>query len=86
MSTIEDEIVATLSNEIAEEIDWGILEAVFKECGWVTISFNPIQSDYKTFLIKEWLEKNCKGHRRSRGNKFMFELESDAINFSLRWS
>jgi hypothetical protein len=86
MSTIEDKIIKDLSDEISAQIDWEILEGVFKECGWVTITFNPIQSDYKTFLIREWLEENCKGHRRSRGNKFMFELESDAINFSLRWS
>lgn len=76
----------TLSKDIAEEIDWEILAGIFKECGWVTISFNPVRSAEEAHKIRQWLDTNCKGHRRSRGNNFMFELESDAVNFSLRWS
>ena len=86
MSNLEDQMIETLSKEIAEEIDWEILADVFKQCGWVTISFNPIMSKVQASSIKQWLNENCKGHFRSRKNNFMFENKSDAINFSLRWS
>ena len=43
-------------------------------------------SEVQTASIKHWLNENCKGHFRSRKNNFMFERESDAVNFSLRWS
>jgi hypothetical protein len=86
MSSLEDQMMENLSKEIAEEIDWEILADIFKACGWVTITFNPRMSDVRAHLVKEWLKKNCKGHYRSRKDIFMFEHESDAVNFSLRWS
>ena len=86
MSNLEDQIADTLSKEIAEEIDWEILVGIFKKCGWVTISFNPHRSEIEAHMIRNWLATHCKGHYRSRKDKFMFERESDAINFSLRWS
>jgi hypothetical protein len=86
MPSLEDGMMERVSKEIAEEIDWEILADIFKACGWVTISFNPKMLDSRAQLVKEWLKNNCKGHYRSRKDLFMFELESDAVNFSLKWA
>lgn len=75
-----------MSAEIAAEIDWEILAGVYKSCGWTSIKFSPHRNELESSLIKDWLDKNCQGHVTSRGWHWMFEKESDAINFTLRWS
>lgn len=49
------------------------------------------QRSYKDWLIDQWLEANCKSrYYHSPGwtaEKYIqFELESDAIQFALRWT
>ena len=83
---IIDETVRRAAKEFQEEMDWSILANLYKESGWVEIEFNPIRPTNQAYEISRWLEKNCKGHRTSRGKRFLFQYESDAVNFVLRWS
>ena len=80
-----EETVKRAAKEFQEEMDWSILADLYKETGWVEIEFNPIRPTNQAYEISRWLEKNCKGHRTSRGKRFLFQLESDAVNFVLKW-
>lgn len=82
---IEEEISSILAAEVAAEIDWEILSGMYTGCGWTSIKFNPRRNEVEANFIRQWLMANCKGHYTSRGWHWMFEKESDAINFSLRW-
>lgn len=78
-----DEMVAKAAKEFQEEMDFTILADFYKSSGWTEIDFDPYQ---RPEAIKAWLTSNCKGHRVSRGRRFLFQRQSDAINFVLRWT
>jgi hypothetical protein len=78
-----DEAVKRSAKELHDEIDFSILADLYKKNGWTEVDFNPYR---RHEAIKEWLKNNCKGHRISRGRRFLFQDQSDAINFVLRWS
>jgi hypothetical protein len=77
-----EEAVARAGRELAEEMDFSMLADWCKSMGWIEIDFNPRQSE----TIKEWLRTSCKGPCQSRGRRFLFKEESDAVNFVLKWS
>lgn len=78
-----DEFVAKAAKELHEDMDFSILADLYKSSGWTEIDFDPYQ---RPEAIKAWLKYNCKGHRISRGRRFLFQDQSDAVNFVLRWS
>lgn len=78
-----DEFVARAAKELQEEMDFSILADLYKSAGWTEIDFDPYR---RPEVIKIWLKNNCKGHRISRGRRFLFEEKSDAINFVLKWA
>lgn len=80
-----DELVRNAAKEFQEQMDFGILADLFKEDGWVEIKFNPRRSNVEASAIKEWLEQNCKGNRMSLGDRWLFQNETDAVIFSLKW-
>ena len=80
-----EEAVNRASKELAEEIDFDILATLYKDMGWTEIEFSPRMSQERAAEVKAWLEDNCKGFRMSRGKRFLFEEEKDAVWFSMRW-
>ena len=80
-----DAAVQRAAKELADEMDFSILADLYKESGWTEIEFNPWWKEATAGAMKQWLEANCKGHRMSRGKRFLFQDKSDAINFVLKW-
>ena len=81
-----DEIVSKAAKEFQEEMDFSILADMFKQDGWVEVKFSPVRHFAEGFAIKHWLAINCKGNQMSRGSRWLFEKESDAVNFILKWN
>ena len=81
-----EEAVARAGRELAEEMDFSVLADLFKSTGWVEVDFNPHQRAESAHDIKEWIRTKCKGPCHSRGRRFLFQEESDAVNFVLKWS
>lgn len=82
---LEKDIITDISNktakEIAEEIDWEILTDILNDTlGWTKIRINNNDAG-----IYAWLEVNCYGKYKTRGNCFVFENKTDAEWFLLRW-
>jgi len=80
-----DDLVRNAAKEFQEQMDFNILANLFKEDGWVEIEFNPRRVAVEASAIKEWLEQNCKGNRMSLGNRWLFQNETDAVMFVLKW-
>lgn len=78
--------VSKATQELADEIDFSLLADLYKATGWVEVDFNPHQRADLAHAIKEWIRTKCKGPCHSRGRRFLFQEESDAVNFVLKWA
>jgi len=83
---MEKELVAKVTKEISDEIDWEVEVALYKEVGWTEVKLQTTTPSGYVHEIMEWLGKNRTGHVRSRGNHYMFENAKDATLFILKWS
>ena len=62
---LEEEIANKMANEIAREIDFGILTNMLVEaCGWTKIE---LFGHHKKEDIMSWCEKNVKDHYQHQG-------------------
>jgi hypothetical protein len=84
---IEDEIVMAMSQEIQEEIDFGIMSTMLAESGWHTVKLsNPItRAQWRE--MEYWSEQEQVTARGvyKRGNTWLFKSKDDAIMFRLTW-
>lgn len=84
--SIIDELVQRAAKELQEEIDFRVMADLYKQSGWTEIEFDSWHLVSLDNPVRQWLRGNSKGHYINRGKRFLFERESDAINFVLRWS
>jgi hypothetical protein len=92
---IEEEISASLAEQIAKEIDNEILDTIMislltKE-GWTATNIGPEQSLLSPKHVwytdtAEWLHLNATGDYKLLRGKWLFERQEDAVMFVLRWS
>jgi hypothetical protein len=80
-----EEAVNRAAKDLAEDIDFDVLASLYKDMGWTEVEFSPRQSQERVAEIKEWLDKNCKGYKMSRGKRFLFEDKKEAAWFMMRW-
>lgn len=80
-----EKAVKRAAQELSDEMDFSILADLFKEIGWVEIEFDPHVESLLAYEIQNWMRDNCKGNYKSRGRRFLFELEKDAAWFQIRW-
>ena len=83
-NSLENEILAEKANELSRQINEGIMVALFKINGWITIEYfykdNPHAVD-----ITHWLIENCQGQWHRLNGYYIFEDRRDAVWFKLRW-
>jgi hypothetical protein len=84
--TVEEEIAAKLSNEIARHIDFEILLDVLIACGWTKVDLKFSLNRKRSIDILEWCEENTQGKYKRQDGTFIFEDQGDAVNFTLRWA
>lgn len=80
-----DEIVKDMAEKLQRSIDFNILADIYKADGWVEINFNPWMQHDRMNEVKVWLDKNCRGNHTSMDDRFLFQLEEDAVNFTLKF-
>ena len=84
---LEDEIVKTLSKEIAKGIDFEILTTILVDsCGWTKVELPNKFLSASGIELHEWRKKNLTGNWKAHENVWLFEKSEDAVIFSLRWS
>lgn len=79
---------AELAKTLQEEIDWEVMQDILTSVGWTKIetAWPHRMSETDAHFVKEWSRNNLQGHYKGRDKIWLFELEKDAILFSLRWS
>lgn len=79
--TIMDQAAKQIANDIDREIFWESLE----DAGWARVSVSRFVDNKHAVDIGEWLKANCQNSYERDGCDFLFESESDAVMFTLRW-
>ena len=81
----QEEIINKVGEEMSREIDREVLWGMLKEIGWTRVMIDRFQDNRHAVDITYWLSDRCKGAFERSGSDFIFELESDAVNFILTW-
>jgi hypothetical protein len=83
--TLEEEMTERASKALSKEIDREVLWGMLKSIGWTRVMIDRFQDNRHAVDITHWLEERCNGAHERSGADFIFELESDAVNFILTW-
>ena len=81
---VEDDIINSMGKQIQQEIDFEILSSMLTEIGWKRVVAKPMTWE-DGMEIDKWVDDNCQGKYETCGLVWMFEKESDANWFSMRW-
>ena len=87
--TLENEILAHLGNQMANQIDadvlWSLCVMDAKDKGWHLVNLERLTDNEHAIDITEWIHNNVKGKYHRNGRHFIFESKKDANWFKLRW-
>ena len=85
MKNLEKEIIEELGTKMQSEIDREILWGMLVGLGWTRVMISRFIDNRHAIDITDWLEHNCKNAFERSGKDFIFEQETDAVNFILKW-
>lgn len=85
MKNLEKEIIEELGTKMQSEIDREILWGMLVGLGWTRVMISRFTDNRHAIDITDWLEHNCKNAFEHSGKDFIFEQETDAVNFILKW-
>jgi hypothetical protein len=72
--------------EINESIEWEQrARYLCDKKNWTRIRVSRFQDNYHAVDMRVWIADNVVGAHDSHGSVFVFEQESDAAMFALRW-
>ncbi len=83
------ELHEDLENELArvlqEEIDAEIMRGFLVEAGWQEVVLGWIMTHEQSQEVDEWVSRKIKGKHWTRGLVWLFENDTDAMWFRMRW-
>ena len=82
---IEQQIIEELGTQMQSEIDKEILWGMLVGIGWTRVLLPRFDSREHAVDVLYWLDANCKNPYERKGGEVIFEQESDAVNFILKW-
>jgi hypothetical protein len=82
---VTEEVARLLAREIAQERDAVVLYQLYKNVGWHEVRLGW-RDRSTTAEISRWCRDSVAGNYYGGGESgWLFELESDAVLFTLRW-
>ncbi len=84
MLSIQEEYLERASQQLAKEIDFGVLCSFLEELGWRKVILRPMTMEDSS-AVDEWTRQHVKGPFETMGLVWIFEQEQDANWFTLRW-
>lgn len=83
---MEKDLAELMAQEIAKERDAEVLYQLYKTIGWLEINLHKWCDRDEASEIYCWCRDHLTGKHYYMGGGWLFELESDAVLFALRWS
>lgn len=71
------------AQSLRESIDFEVTAIILVSMGWTDVIIDRLINREE---VNRWVETNCVGHQRHRNGRWVFELESDAVLFKLKWT
>ena len=84
-SRLEDELTASLAEEMQKTMDFEVLCDVLIRFNWTRIE-TEYDGGQKWVDVIDWVSKNCSGEYKEHNGVWLFESSRDATAFALRWA
>ena len=82
---LQEEQIARIAKEMADEIDFQVLSSMLVEDGWSRVTLKHFTSNKNAVDIADWADTHCKGRYMKNGVTYIFENAGDAVTFTLKW-
>ena len=83
---MQDEILEELGEKMHSAMDFEILtDILVNACGWHRVELDSFRDNRQAVNIANWCHDTVKNKWKRSGCHFVFEDQSDAVNFTLRW-
>lgn len=87
MSQLEDEISASLAEQMQKTMDFEVLCGLFIPFGWTRIETNLVACKEAEWTeITGWVSSNFTGQYRENCGVWLIENSKDATMFMLKWA
>lgn len=83
---LEAEMMKVLSEEIAAEMDFGIMAEMMIQQGWHKVVLDRFKNNNHAIDMKYWADEHCQYGHMNHGTTYVFEDQGDAVNFTLKWA
>lgn len=83
-SRLEDELTASLAEEMQKTMDFEVLCGLFIPHGWTRIETEHVAGEAWADVAK-WVRKNLTGAYRENCGVWLIEKPKDATMFKLKW-
>jgi len=84
-SELHEELEAELAKTLQEEIDAEVMRELLKDVGWHEVTLQWIMTHEQSQEVDEWVSRKTKGKHWTRGLVWLFENDTDAMWFRMRW-
>lgn len=84
-SSLQDEMLEQSARQLAEDIDAEIMRQLLKETGYHEVVLDWVMTHEVSQEVDAWVEQKSKGNYWNRGLVWLFESETDAMWFKMRW-
>ena len=84
MNDLQEQITAELSEQMCSDIDFEVLAGILVDTGWHRVVLAPMTKEHSD-SVDQWIVDHVTGHYNNRGLVWIFERQSDAVMFTLRW-
>ena len=82
---LQEQMLEEAARKLAEDIDAEVFRGLLRDTGWHEVVLSWVMTHEVSKEIDEWVERKIKGNHWNRGLVWLFEDDTDAMWFKLRW-
>ena len=82
---LQEMMLEESARQMAEEIDAEIMRGMLKEMGWSEVVIPWVMTHEVGQEVDTWVSQKTKGEFWNRGLVWLFENDTDAMWFKMRW-
>lgn len=83
--SLEEQIISDLADEMMRSTDFEIFADMMVQEGWTRVEISKIIDNYHAIDMRMWSEEHCQSEFKHNGRTWIFQSESDAMWFKLKW-
>ena len=84
-SDLQNQILSNIAEEMRKDIDFGAWANTLTDAGWYRVDISRLIDNKHAIDMRIWAESNCQWDFKHEGCTWVFQSESDAMWFKLKW-